>query len=903
MLIHQIELSNFKSYAQAVVDLMPGTVAIVGPNGAGKSSLLDAIGLVLFDSQRGTYAERLREGARKGSVRVRLSSSLDQRSYDVTREFSDRTTLRYLVADIELDGRVLAEGADQVTSWLRDHLRVDLSPGLSDLFRATIGVEQGTFTAPFLLPAATRKAQFDPLLQVDAYRAAYEGLRPAQRYLNESQQELSRTIARMEGQLDGLPQRQERLRATEERLAGLIGEIDGHAKAIAAHEPRAAEIEALKQAAQEAQNRARQAESDLQHHEQRLAHARDAVRQAEIAQETLVQSEGGHHAYLAADARLTEMEKQRGARDALRQDRTHHRTELARLRERAEAARANVARGQEARARAQALQPQVEKQGRLEAELRAAEEQAREAASLARQVVDQERQVARESAALEGLQHEAARAAELADQRERIERELVSVGEQRNALAEEIARCRAHVDQIADQNQALQAAAADCPTCEQPLPEGRRRELLARNAQDQSRLQRELAQASDRARELAAHERAHKRRLSELQQALREAPSAREVAGAEQRRAEAHASLEHTRTAYARMGDTAAALAALSAALERLGDPRSEQQAARRAADEASAAAATLEETRAALAATQQQLTALETSLAQYDGLDAELAQARSERDGSRPDHEAYLGARQLAQTLPTAQARLAQMQDALAAARAQRDAAERASERAAAAYDPTEHLRIQRELRDARDRLAAARAQRQSLEDQAQQLGDEIAALEALRGEMASQQAALAQSQATNALLSYVRNLLRDAGPLVTQRLIRRISHQAGEFYAELMGQTDGRLVWGEDYALRLDLGKEQRSFEQLSGGERMAAALAVRMALLRETSAVDVAFFDEPTAHLDSERRESLAERLMSVRGFSQLFVISHDDTFEQAAQSCVRVWRDADGSHVLS
>jgi len=143
----------------------------------------------------------------------------------------------------------------------------------------------------------------------------------------------------------------------------------------------------------------------------------------------------------------------------------------------------------------------------------------------------------------------------------------------------------------------------------------------------------------------------------------------------------------------------------------------------------------------------------------------------------------------------------------------------------------------------------------------------------------------------------------LRDAGPLVTQRLIRRISQQAAQFYAELMGQPDGSLVWGEDYALYLDVGGERRGFEQLSGGERMAAALAVRMALLRETSAVDVAFFDEPTAHLDSERRESLAERLMALRGFSQLFVISHDDTFEQAAQSYVRIWRDADGSHALS
>ena len=79
-----------------------------------------------------------------------------------------------------------------------------------------------------------------------------------------------------------------------------------------------------------------------------------------------------------------------------------------------------------------------------------------------------------------------------------------------------------------------------------------------------------------------------------------------------------------------------------------------------------------------------------------------------------------------------------------------------------------------------------------------------------------------------------------------------------------------------------------------------RAHALAAVRMALLRELAVVS--FFDEP-AHLDSERRESLAERLMALRGFSQLFVISHDDTFEQAAQSYVRIWRDADGSHALS
>ena len=75
------------------------------------------------------------------------------------------------------------------------------------------------------------------------------------------------------------------------------------------------------------------------------------------------------------------------------------------------------------------------------------------------------------------------------------------------------------------------------------------------------------------------------------------------------------------------------------------------------------------------------------------------------------------------------------------------------------------------------------------------------------------------------------------------------------------------------------------------------MAAALAVRLALLREMSDVDIAFFDEPTANLDDERRENLAEQITGIKGFSQLFVISHDDTFEQETQHVVHI-RKEDG-----
>ena len=70
------------------------------------------------------------------------------------------------------------------------------------------------------------------------------------------------------------------------------------------------------------------------------------------------------------------------------------------------------------------------------------------------------------------------------------------------------------------------------------------------------------------------------------------------------------------------------------------------------------------------------------------------------------------------------------------------------------------------------------------------------------------------------------------------------------------------------------------------------MAAALAVRLALLKEISNIDIAFFDEPTVNLDAQRRESLAEQIMNIRGFSQIFVISHDDTFEQGIDNVIRI-----------
>ena len=53
-------------------------------------------------------------------------------------------------------------------------------------------------------------------------------------------------------------------------------------------------------------------------------------------------------------------------------------------------------------------------------------------------------------------------------------------------------------------------------------------------------------------------------------------------------------------------------------------------------------------------------------------------------------------------------------------------------------------------------------------------------------------------------------------------------------------------------------------------------------------------IAFFDEPTTNMDAERRENLAVQLSNIKHFDQLFVISHDDTFEGYVDNVVTIER---------
>jgi DNA repair protein SbcC/Rad50 len=340
-----------------------------------------------------------------------------------------------------------------------------------------------------------------------------------------------------------------------------------------------------------------------------------------------------------------------------------------------------------------------------------------------------------------------------------------------------------------------------------------------------------------------------------------------------------------------------AVLADLDRQLEALGRPREKSQIlARTLQDKGRIEQAHAAQT-ATLASLDQQIEDLTTQLGEFADLDQQLAQAESDRRQWQTGYSLYLQHQQLAHQHPQLQGELATAQAALTQVQAQQAEVEDAYQQALTSFDPAAATALEQAYSAAKseaDQLSGSLPQqRQRLSDLDQQLSG-LATL-AQRRDAAQQQ--LQGQEKTRRFINFARKAYNEAGPRITEQYVRSISQQADRLFRDLLNRPNVALQWTRDYEILVQDGPNQRRFVNLSGGEQMCAALAVRLALLRVLADVDIAFFDEPTTNMDKPRRQGLAEAIGRIKTFQQLFVISHDDTFEQLTENVIMVDRQTD------
>ena len=919
MQILSVTLKNFKTHQDKHFTFAPGTNAICGENGAGKTSILEAIAWTLFN-YIGDYSkdDLIRNGSGSAEVTVEFISNHDGRTYMVQRH----TNKGYTLFDPQLNERLpYTRIKDEVLPWLREHLGVSPGTDLGELFARTVGVPQGTFTADFLQTAENRKAVFDKVLKVEEYKMVYKDLNSLRRLAEAKVTAVDTEIARYEERLAGWDALQARHQQVSGEIAQSEAQINTLDAQLATLQKERAALKAQAEQVQALQTQRQQAQAKLEGQQQAIALLTQSLTQAQAAAQVCLAARPAYDAYQAAEQQLQALSQRQTERQSLQKKQQQlqktldtRAADITRLKVQLEGfatAAQEIA----------ALQPRVQEQGELEAQLKDLQQQQTALAQVrgelqasekqARQQTQQAQNLTQAIAQLQGLEAAIAQLPEVEQQRDRLQQQLSRLeaarqfeAELRHLVQQGQTNCDRHqtkattaIATLADWQQKIPALATDAvASLQSALESGMQvnREMLAAVEQilvdlsaqtDAKALRSQLQAAQQRWRELSQQQ-ATFATLPEKQQQLAHLQTQQATLA------------EHTATLQTQLaaGEALSAqVASVQASLTALDNPQGRCAVLAKSRQQQPAVQKRYDEMQTAQSGIQTQIDELAAQLAAFGELDAAIATQNQAKQTHQAGYLQYLQNERAAQDESRLTQDLAAAQTALTQHQQERDQLQAQLDQAQTDFDPQKTQQVDeayQTVRSERDRLAGGLpGQQQMLQELQRQIDD-------LQEIAQKRDAAVAERKHRDRVkrfVNFARRAYKEAGPRITERYVQQISREGDRLFRELINRPNVALTWSQDYEIVVQEGPNKRRFVNLSGGEQMCAALAVRLALLKVLADIDIAFFDEPTTNMDRPRRESLAEAIARIRSFNQLFVISHDDTFEKVTENVIVVERD--------
>ena len=153
--------------------------------------------------------------------------------------------------------------------------------------------------------------------------------------------------------------------------------------------------------------------------------------------------------------------------------------------------------------------------------------------------------------------------------------------------------------------------------------------------------------------------------------------------------------------------------------------------------------------------------------------------------------------------------------------------------------------------------------------------------------------------------LLNHFRSLYSKNGIQKDLRNISRplIQKYTKQFFNEFnFNYSD--LTLDEEYDVTVYGPEGESSMSMVSGGEKIAIALALRLGITQAMSKgeLDTILLDEPTIHLDSSRRHELINLLKDMSLLPQMIIVTHESQLENAADNIIKVEKENGISKVM-
>ena len=190
MIINSLALENFKSYSKMNLDFNSGISIIMGQNGAGKSTILEAVSFALFKQYSGRSIQHLVR-SEQTKMKVQLDFVVNARTYRVLRERGKSTSKAELRIKEGEAFHSLATGDKQVSYEIQNLLEMD-----GDLFLNAVYVRQGEIADLIDKTQSEKKQLIGKLLGIDSLEKSWKNMLPL---IKDYESQKERCKGRIEG--------------------------------------------------------------------------------------------------------------------------------------------------------------------------------------------------------------------------------------------------------------------------------------------------------------------------------------------------------------------------------------------------------------------------------------------------------------------------------------------------------------------------------------------------------------------------------------------------------------------------------------------------------------------------------------------------------------------------------
>lgn len=230
MRLIELELINFKSFEQEKLIFNDGINCIIGLNGSGKTTIIESIGYALFNFTRRPSDQYVRYGCNKAIIKLMFQAVDDKRYYIIRNISKNNSDVK--IIDLSIN-EVVEEGVSNVYSFIRKLLNIPTTKKLSKVFEEIIAVPQGHFVNAFLDTPANRKETFDKIFDLDIYKDFSKEAKELNDILkNDYIFETDNKISNLEGKLNNYDYKCESLNELNTEILNQINKRDEYSNEL-----------------------------------------------------------------------------------------------------------------------------------------------------------------------------------------------------------------------------------------------------------------------------------------------------------------------------------------------------------------------------------------------------------------------------------------------------------------------------------------------------------------------------------------------------------------------------------------------------------------------------------------------------------------------------------------------